>query len=88
MGPVAVATIVSSMLLVYVFFRKKIPKTYDETLVDTLASGSTTIAPKLLKISIVTLIAIDVGYVFASLSRIPVSLVICSGTVFLLVVTG
>lgn len=39
-----------------------------------------------MKISIVTLIAIDVGYVFASLSRIPVSLVICSGTVFLLVV--
>ena len=86
MGPVAVATIVSSMLLVYVFFRKKIPKTFDETLVDTLASGSTPIAPKLLKISIVTFIAIDVGYVFASLSRIPVSLVICSGTVFLLVV--
>jgi Na+/H+ antiporter NhaD/arsenite permease-like protein len=69
-----------------VFFRKKISKTFDETLVDTLASGSTSIAPKLLKISIVTLIAIDVGYVFASLSRIPVSLVICSGTVFLLVV--
>jgi arsenical pump membrane protein len=59
MGPVAVATIVSSMLLVYIFFRKKIPKTYDETLVNTLASGSTPIAPKLLKISIVTLIAID-----------------------------
>ena len=29
MGPVAVATITSSMLLVYLFFRKKIPKTYD-----------------------------------------------------------
>jgi Na+/H+ antiporter NhaD/arsenite permease-like protein len=32
------------------------------------------------------LVAIDVGYVFASLSRIPVSLVVCSGTVFLLAV--
>ena len=44
------------------------------------------ITPKLLKISFVTVVAIDVGYVFASLSRIPVSLVVCSGTVFLLVV--
>jgi arsenical pump membrane protein len=86
MGPGAIATIVSSMALVYVFFRKKIPKAYDTALVDTLASGSVPIAPKLLKISVATLVAIDVGYVFASLSRIPVSLVICSGTVFLLVV--
>ena len=44
------------------------------------------ITPKLLKISFVTVVAIDVGYVLASLSRIPVSLVICSGTVFLLAV--
>jgi arsenical pump membrane protein len=86
MGPVAVATIASSMLLVYMFFRKKIPKAYDVKLVDTLVSGSTPITPKLLKISLVTLVAIDLGYVFASLSRIPVSLVICSGTVFLLAI--
>ena len=86
MGPVAVATIVSSMLLVYVFFRKKIPKVYDVKLVDMLASGSQPIAPKLLKVSVATLVAIDVGYVLASLSRVPVSLVICSGTVFLLFV--
>ncbi|MCL5949835.1 MAG: SLC13 family permease [Candidatus Bathyarchaeota archaeon] len=86
MGPIAIATITSSMLLVYMFFRKKIPKTYDLELVDALAAGSTPISPKLLKISLVALIAIDVGYVFASLSRIPVSLVICSGAVFLLAV--
>ena len=50
MGPIAVATITSSMLLVYLFFRKKIPKTYDVKLVDTLAAGSTPIKPKLLKV--------------------------------------
>jgi arsenical pump membrane protein len=86
MGPVAVATIASSLLLVYVFFRKKIPKVYDVTLVDILANGTQPIAPRLLKVSIATLIAIDVGYVLASWSRVPVSLVICSGALFLLVV--
>ena len=86
MGPVAVATIASSMLLVFVFFRKKIPRIIDVKLVDVLTSGSQVIAPKLLKISFATLVAIDVGYVFASLCRIPVSLVICSGAVFLLAV--
>jgi arsenical pump membrane protein len=29
MGPVAIATILSSLLLIYLFFRKQIPKTYD-----------------------------------------------------------
>ncbi len=86
MGPIAVATIASSLLLVYVFFRKKIPKTYDVAMADALAAGSQPIAPKLLKVSLATLVAIDVGYVLTSLLRIPVSLVICSGTVFLLIV--
>jgi arsenical pump membrane protein len=86
MGPVAVATIASSLLLVYVFFRKKIPKVYDVKLVDILANGTQPIAPRLLKVSIATLIAIDVGYVLASWSKVPVSLVICSGALFLLVV--
>ncbi len=86
MGPVAVATIVSSLLLVYVFFRKKIPKVYDAKLVGVLSNGTQSIAPGLLKVSIATLIAIDVGYVLASWSRVPVSLVICSGVLFLLVV--
>jgi arsenical pump membrane protein len=86
MGPVAVATIASSLLLVYVFFRKKIPKVYDVTLVDILANGTQPIAPRLLKVSIATLIAIDVGYILASWGRVPVSLVICSGVLFLLIV--
>jgi arsenical pump membrane protein len=86
MGPVAVATIASSLLLVYVFFRKKIPKVYDVKLVDILANGTQPIAPILLKVSIATLVAIDVGYVLASWSRVPVSLVVCSGALFLLVV--
>ncbi len=86
MGPVAVATIASSLLLVYGFFRKKIPKVYDVKLVDILANGTQPIAPILLKVSIATLVAIDVGYVLASWSRVPVSLVICLGALFLLVV--
>ncbi|MEM2108026.1 MAG: ArsB/NhaD family transporter [Candidatus Bathyarchaeia archaeon] len=86
MAPVAMATIASSLLLVYVFFRKKIPKTYDAELASVLSNGTQPIAPKLLKISIATLIAIDIGYVLASWSRIPVSIVICSGALFLMAV--
>lgn len=85
MGLVAIATIATSMLLVYAFFRKKIPKTYDTGLVDILA-WSTPIKPRLLKICLATLVAIDIGYLAASLARIPVSLVICSGALFLLAV--
>ncbi|MEM2081460.1 MAG: ArsB/NhaD family transporter [Candidatus Bathyarchaeia archaeon] len=83
MAPVAVATIASSLLLVYVFFRKKIPTTYDAELANVLSNGTQSIAPKLLKVSIATLIAIDIGYVLASWSRVPVSIVICSGALFL-----
>ena len=39
-----------------------------------------------MKISLVTLAAIDVGYVLTSLNRFPVSIVICSGEVFLVMV--
>ncbi|MGB9958917.1 MAG: ArsB/NhaD family transporter [Candidatus Bathyarchaeales archaeon] len=85
MGPVAVATIITSLLLVYVFFRHKIPKAYSIQLVNALITGRL-IEPKLLKISIGTLIAIDVGYVLASLYRVPVSIVICSGSLFLFAV--
>ncbi|MGQ9530927.1 MAG: ArsB/NhaD family transporter [Candidatus Bathycorpusculaceae bacterium] len=85
MGLVAVVTIISSLLLVYLYFRKKIPKTYSIQLVNTLITGQL-IEPKLLKISIATLAAIDVGYVVASLYRLPVSMVICSGSIFLLAV--
>ncbi len=86
MAPIAVITIITSMLIVYAFFHKKIPKTYDAKLVDTLVTGSSPISPGMLKISLATLVAIDIGYLATSLSRIPVSLVIVSGAVFLLVV--
>jgi arsenical pump membrane protein len=84
MGPVAIPTLATSMVVVYAFFRKKIPKVYDTKLVDVLASGSTPISRNLLEASLVTLVAIDVGYLVASLYRIPVSVVICSGAIFLL----
>ncbi len=86
MAPIAVATIISSILLVYVFFRKKIPKIFDVTMIDVLIRGSEIISPRLLKICFATLITIDAGYVFASLVRIPVSLIICSGALFLVIV--
>jgi arsenical pump membrane protein len=86
MGPVAVATLLSSLLLIYLFFRKRIPRTYDVKAADSLTMGKPAISPSLLRISLVTLVAIDVGYVLTSLSRFPVSLVICSGAVFLVAV--
>ena len=86
MGPVAVATIFSSLLLIYLFFRKQIPKTYDAQAADALTRGKPVISPRLLRITLATLVAIDVGYVLTSLSRVPVSLVICSGSVFLVAV--
>jgi arsenical pump membrane protein len=86
MGPVAVATILSSMLLVYLFFRKKIPKRYDVSLVDGYAAQKPEISGGMLRVAVATLAAIDVGYVLTSLARVPVSLVICSGAVFLICV--
>jgi arsenical pump membrane protein len=86
MGPVAAATIASSLLLVYLFFRKRIPRTYNVEAADALTRGKTVISPSLLRISMATLVAIDVGYILTSLSRVPVSLVICSGAVFLVAV--
>jgi arsenical pump membrane protein len=86
MGPVAVVTLVSSMLMIWLFFRKSIPTTYDIRAVDSLTIGKSVISPILLKISLITLVAIDVGYLLTSLNRFPVSLVICSGTVFLIAV--
>ncbi|MEM3633941.1 MAG: ArsB/NhaD family transporter, partial [Candidatus Bathyarchaeia archaeon] len=84
MGPVAIATIISSLLLVYAFFRKNVPKSYSMELAEALNVEGQLITPTLLRISIVTLITIDVGYVLASLNRLPVSIVICSGALFLL----
>ena len=86
MGPVAVATLLSSLLLIYLFFRKQIPKTFDSQAADSLTKGKPSISPSLLRITLITLIAIDLGYVLTSLSKVPVSLVISSGAVFLVAV--
>jgi arsenical pump membrane protein len=86
MGPVAVATLLSSLLLIYLFFRKQIPKTYDIQAADSLTQGKPAISSSLLKITLATLVMIDIGYVLTSLGRFPVSLVICSGAVFLVAV--
>ncbi|NLE06511.1 MAG: arsenical efflux pump membrane protein ArsB, partial [Crenarchaeota archaeon] len=63
MGPIALATIASSILIIYLFFRKQIPRTYDMTIANSLSLSSNAISPGLLKVCFVTLIAIDVGYV-------------------------
>jgi arsenical pump membrane protein len=86
MVPVAVVTILSSFIIVFLFFRKKIPKACSLELINTLTATSQPISTSILKISIATLVAIDVGYVVASLNRFPVSLIICSGALFLIVV--
>ncbi|MEM2098941.1 MAG: ArsB/NhaD family transporter [Candidatus Bathyarchaeia archaeon] len=86
MAPVAAVTIASSLLLVYVFFKKSVPKAYSVDLVDALIGGTQPIKPLLLKVSVATLVAIDIGYVLASLKRLPVSFVICTGAGFLLAV--
>jgi arsenical pump membrane protein len=86
MGPVAIATLLSSLLLIYLFFRKQIPKTYDIQTADALNKEKPAISPGLLKITFFFLIAIDVGYVLTSLGRFPVSLVICGGAIFLVTI--
>jgi arsenical pump membrane protein len=86
MGPVAVATLLSSLLLIYLFFRKQIPKTYNIQAADSLTQGKPAISPSLLKITLVTLGAIDIGYVLTSFGRFPVSLVICGGAIFLVAI--
>jgi arsenical pump membrane protein len=83
MGPIAVATITSSIAILYLFFRKGIPKAYNPTKADELTKGKATMPPLMLRVCIATLVAVDVGYVLTSLWRVPVSLVICSGAVFL-----
>lgn len=83
MAPIAVATITTSILIVYLFFRKGIPKAYNPAAADQLTQGKQVISPALLRICFGVLVAVDVGYVLTSLWRLPVSLVICSGAAFL-----
>ena len=82
MGVVGAVTVLQSIFVVFLFFRKRIPKTYDAEAVDGLIQTSR--PPMLLKTCLGTLIAIDIGYVVASFNRIPVSFVIFTGAVFLL----
>ena len=86
MGPVAMATVASSLLLVYLFFRKQIPRTYEVATANSLTLSKPEISSNLLRVSFVTLVAIDVGYVLTSLARVPVSFVIVSGALFLVAV--
>ncbi|WXG47039.1 MAG: ArsB/NhaD family transporter [Candidatus Atabeyarchaeum deiterrae] len=83
MGLITIVVVALSIFVIYLFFRKKIPKTYSTELVDVLVRHGH--KPMWLKTSIVTLVAIDVGYVVASFNRIPVSFVICAGALFLFV---
>jgi arsenical pump membrane protein len=86
MGPVAVATIFSSLGLFYLFFRRQIPKNYDMKAAEALTADKPMISPLVLRVSLATLVAIDIGYLLTSLNRFPVSIVICSGAAFLVAV--
>jgi arsenical pump membrane protein len=83
MGPVALATILVSMFVVYGFFRKSIPRTYSPCMQSEWLNSCNKLTPIRFRLIIFTLIAIDVAYVVTSLLRIPVSFVILSGALFL-----
>ena len=86
MGPVAVATIALSMLVVYLFFRDRIPRSFSPSLIDTLIVDGAVITPVQLRLSVATLVAVDILYVVSSLNRVPVSFVICGGALLLLII--
>jgi arsenical pump membrane protein len=86
MTPVAVVTVILSIMVVYLFFRKRIPKTYSAATVEELYRNNP--RPMWLRTSMATLVVIDAGYVIASFNRIPVSIVICAGGFFLLALYG
>ncbi len=83
MAPVAAATIPSTLAIVFLYFRKDIPVSYKPEAAEAIAKGEPLISPLLLKTCFATLAVVDVCYVLTSLWRVPVSLVICSGAVFL-----
>lgn len=85
MGPVTVVTVVFSILVVYLFFRRNIPVIYDASCVNLDCSFMNS-SNSLIKIIFTTLIAVDIGYVLTSFIKLPVSIVICSGAFFLLIV--
>ncbi len=85
MGPVTIVTVALSILVVYLFFRKKIPVVYDASCVN-LDCGFMAGSNNLIKIIFATLILVDIGYMLTSFIRLPVSIVICSGALFLLII--
>jgi Na+/H+ antiporter NhaD/arsenite permease-like protein len=70
------------LLLFWLSFRKQIPKVYDTKAADNLTKGKPTISPLLLRISLATLAAIDIGFILTFLNRFPVPIIICSGVTF------
>jgi arsenical pump membrane protein len=84
MVPVSIVTIALSIIVVYRFFRHKIPRKFSPALIDTLIIDGAVITPTQVRLCFATLAAVDILYVLASLRGIPVSFVICSGAIFLL----
>ncbi len=83
MGPVGLVTIVQTMLFLYLFYRRSIPREYSVDAIDELIRESPN--PPFLRVIFATLFAINVGYIIASFNRVPVSFVILTGAVFLFV---
>lgn len=81
MGPIAIPTIIISIFVVYSIFKKSIPKKFLEDVHQMLHYP---MDPMDLKVIIAVLVSIDLGYVYTSLHRIPVSIILFSGAIVLL----
>jgi arsenical pump membrane protein len=84
MGPITIVILLINFMIIYLYFGRSISASYSLDKVDSLIAESPDIRHPHLRASIVTLAAIDVGYILASLKRIRVSFVICSGASLLL----
>ena len=84
MTPVAIVTIALSLIVVFLYFRKSIPRSFDPHLIDALIVDGAVIQPRQLKVSFITLVVIDILYVVASLNGVPVGFVIFGGAAWLL----
>jgi arsenical pump membrane protein len=84
MTPVAIVTIALSLIVVFVHFRRDIPRSFDPHLVEALIVDGAVIQPRQLKVSFITLVVIDALYVVASLNGVPVGFVIFGGAMWLL----
>ncbi len=83
MGIVGVITTAQSMIFLFLYYRRKIPREYSTEPVERLVRENH--RPPFLRASIATLVIIDVGYVIASLNRVPVSFVILTGAMSLFI---